>query len=110
MTQLSKLLHEFEIDMGIICEKKRCTVQASRIVVLHFLDHCDELPPTGDKVYLMCYRCARIMLREIVGKYVRMKYDVGQLDSEVECMTCGRPMPTFEDLLRTEDLVCDFGR
>lgn len=104
---LSRLLRVYEIDMGSVCEIRRCTRQASRIVVVHRLDHCKDFPPTGNNVYLMCYSCSRDIMRTIRDKYERMKLAVAEHDpaDDVVCTTCGKRFLKFTDLLQVEDLL-----
>lgn len=80
---LSKLLCAYEIEMGIVCDRRRCTRTATHIVIAHCIDHCKDASPsdyfipkpcgTGNKVYLMCHPCAKDTAFNMTERMTRMK-------------------------------------
>jgi hypothetical protein len=109
MKQVSKLLAQYEKEMGIVCEQKRCTSQASHIVTCHVFDRCkaSTLPPTGNRVFLLCTSCAKETVNRYRDKVNAMKDALLQGDSNIplECTTCGKRVGRLSDVCRSERLV-----
>ena len=109
MKEISKLLAQYEKDMGLVCERKRCTRQASQIVTWHVLDRCNAvaLPPTGNRVFLLCAPCAKDTVDRYRQKLERTKEALLQRDSAIPlvCTSCGKRINKLADVCRMERLV-----
>jgi hypothetical protein len=102
--RLSKLLWAYEKDMGIVCDTRRCTRQASQIVTWHVLDDCGD---GTDRVFLMCAPCAKDTVDAYREKFVQLKAAVRQRDPPIplECTSCGRRITRLSQLCKTQRLV-----
>jgi hypothetical protein len=109
MKAISKLLAQYEKEMVIVCERKRCTRQASHIVTWHVMDECKAvaMPPTGNRIYLLCAPCAKDTVDRYREKLNRVKDALLQRDSAVplECTTCGKRVNRLSDVCKMERLI-----
>jgi hypothetical protein len=103
--KLSNLLCAYEREMGTVCDSKRCTAQAIKVVVLHMIDSCSGQMP--NMVYLMCEPCARRTVANAGDSMARMKEALRHKDKKarLECTTCGRHIKRVADLCRIERLI-----
>jgi hypothetical protein len=101
---LSKLLAQYEVEMGIVCDRKRCTRQATHIVTWHVMDFCNEEP---DRIFLLCAACAKDTVARYRVKVMEMKDALHQQNSSVslECTTCGRRVDKLSKVCKMQRLT-----
>lgn len=86
-----------ESEIGIVCENGKCTCQATYIVRIHPMDHCNvpQLDVRGDRVFTFCPSCVASVARRIGAV----------IDITLRCRTCGRHVSKLHDVYIVESLV-----
>src|SRR4051812_13500793 len=105
MTIKSKLLkaYEFELmDLSIVCDSKRCTRMATRIVVTHRIDTCDKLPAKVVST-LLCVTHARQLERSVHGVVDRMTAELSA-GTPLTCASCGLHIQNYSDAINLMEL------
>jgi hypothetical protein len=101
------LLAQYEKEMGVVCDRKRCTRQASHIVTWHVMDECNK---ESDRIYLLCAACAKDTVDRYRQQVIRMKDALAQCNPSLgpvplECTACGRRVNRLSDVCKMERLV-----
>lgn len=115
---LSKLLVQFEVEQGIVCDIKACTRAATRILVVHQMDHCNETTSgyvigkpvgTGARVYFMCEPDALNIQGKVHEQIAVMNRKARLRDphGKVHCKACGLVARTGDDVTTMNDLIPD---
>lgn len=99
------MLAHYETEMGIVCDRKRCTGSATHVVTWHVMDHCTE-DEFSNRIFLLCAPCAKDTVDRYREKYMRMKDALRQRNSHLalECTTCGKRVRRLSDVCRMERL------
>jgi hypothetical protein len=103
-TVIKHLFEYLETDLGVICDRRRCTRQAVFIVRIHQIDHCVT---ESDKFYLLCKACtdtASWRMGELIGT---MYAQLPDSTETVECLcdTCGKRIMEVDDVVTVERLI-----
>jgi hypothetical protein len=105
MTINSKLLkaYEFELmDLSIVCDSKRCSRMAMKVVVTHRIDTCDKLPAKVVST-LLCATHARQLERSVRGVVDRMTAELPK-GTPLVCTSCGLQIQNYSDAIKLMEL------
>lgn len=89
-----------ESEMGVVCERRKCTCQAAFVVHVHPVDHCNvpRLDVHGDRIFTLCLACTKVFAQDMMEQ-------LNWLGTSLQCKTCGRNVAKLHDVYSVESLV-----
>lgn len=101
--ELSNMLRQYESELELKCDMK-CPRRATRTVTVHRIDTCKDadMPPTGNKTYVLCDYHADDVARRIRVSVQNMFGTLPPQASWLECTSCGLIIRTLADVLDSQ--------
>lgn len=93
-------LSRLESEIGLVCERRKCTRQAVYIVHVHAIDHCNRprLDVHGDRIFTLCPACTKVFGQDVIDQ-------LDDLGVSLHCKTCRRHVEKLHDVYTVESLV-----
>lgn len=100
MMKLDDDLSHRENELGVVCERRKCTRQATFVVHVHPIDHCNvpRLDVHGDRIFTLCPACTKLFAKDAMEL-------LDWLGVSLTCKTCGRHVAKLHDVYQVESLV-----
>ena len=95
-----------ESELGVVCERRKCTCQAMFIVHVHPIDHCNvpRLDIHGDRIFALCPACTKLFAKDMMEQ-LEWYRSTPPLGVSLTCKTCGRHVSKLHDVYQVESLV-----